>query len=174
MHIRPLLPRDWDDVSAILVGSLGPGALDDEPPTWDQFNDRYLPGHRLVAASREGRITGWAALEAVSPRRAFSGVAAVSVFVDAAYRGQGFGRHLLSNLITASEEAGFWTLEACILATNTAAAHLFEDLGFRTVGRQERLVQVDGAWHDTVLLEHRSAVVFPEAAPPTQEIPEAS
>ncbi|MDR3107046.1 MAG: GNAT family N-acetyltransferase [Bifidobacteriaceae bacterium] len=174
MHIRPLLADDWEDVSQILAGSLGPAALDDELPTWEQWDGRFLVGHRLVAANREGRVTGWAALEPVSDRRALAGVAAVAVFVDIAHRDQGFGRHLLSNLIPASEEAGLWTLQAYVVAQNTAAVELFEDVGFRQVGRCERLIQANGVWHDAVLLERRSPTVSPDNQDQTQGIPEAS
>jgi phosphinothricin acetyltransferase len=174
MHIRPLLTRDWDDVSAILSGSLGPTALDDELPPWEDWNARYLPAHRLVAANREGRVTGWAALEPISNRRSVAGVAAVSVFVEAGYRGQGFGNHLLANLITSSEETGLWTLQAYVAPQNNAAVELFHNNGFRTVGRRERFVELNGAWHDALLLERRSQVVFPESEALTQEIPEAS
>ncbi|MDR2565731.1 MAG: GNAT family N-acetyltransferase [Bifidobacteriaceae bacterium] len=174
MHIRPLLPRDWEDVSAIMAGSLGPAALDDQLPTPEQWEERYLPNHRLVAANREGRVTGWAALEPVSNRPAFAGVAGVAVFVEPAYRGQGFGRHLLANLIAAADEAGFWTLQVYVAPQNTAALHLLKDSGFRTVGRRERFAQVNGVRHDAVLLERRLPEDAAEAEALTQEIPEAS
>ncbi|MDR1187020.1 MAG: GNAT family N-acetyltransferase [Bifidobacteriaceae bacterium] len=174
MHIRPLLARDWSDVSAILSGALGPGALEGKLPTWEEWDARYLPTHRLVAANREGRVTAWAALEAISNRPSLAGVASISIFVEAGYRGQGFGRHLLANLITASEEAGLWTLQGYVAPQNKAALELFQDLGFRTVGRRERFFEINGAWHDAILVERRSPVVFPEADVLTQEIPEAS
>ncbi|MDR0594912.1 MAG: GNAT family N-acetyltransferase [Bifidobacteriaceae bacterium] len=178
MHIRALLPQDWEDVSAIIAGSAGPSTLDGELPTWEQWDARHLPGSRLVAANREGRVTAWAALEPVSERPALAGVAAVSVFVDPTYRGQGFGRHLLANLIAASEQAGLWTLQAYVAPQNTAAIHLLEELGFRKVGRRERFAKVDGVWHDAVLLERRTPAGSPaETLPPpaiAAAVPEAS
>ena len=36
---------------------------------------------------------------------------------------------------------------------NTASVALHESLGFRLVGRFERVAQLDGVWRDTVLLE---------------------
>jgi phosphinothricin acetyltransferase len=38
---------------------------------------------------------------------------------------------------------------------NAASVALHERLGFRLVGRFERIAQLDGAWRDTVLLELR-------------------
>ncbi|MDR2378616.1 MAG: GNAT family N-acetyltransferase [Bifidobacteriaceae bacterium] len=174
MHIRPLLARDWEDVAAIMASSLGPAAFEDEVPSRDQWEARYLPGHRLVAANREGRVTGWAALEPVCDRPALAGVAMVSVFVEPGHRGQGFGRHLLTNLVNSADEAGLWTLQAYVAPPGTAAIQLLKDLGFRSVGRRERFARLGGVWHDAVVLERRSPTVFPQDADSTQEVPEAS
>jgi L-amino acid N-acyltransferase YncA len=38
---------------------------------------------------------------------------------------------------------------------NAASVALHESLGFRLVGRFERIAQLDGVWRDTVLLELR-------------------
>ncbi|MDR2252319.1 MAG: GNAT family N-acetyltransferase [Bifidobacteriaceae bacterium] len=174
MHIRPLLPGDWDDIFEIAGEAVGLGALDDELTTWDSWNARFIPGQRLVAASREGRIAGWAALERVSSRPSWSGVAAVSVYVAASFRGQGFGSRLLGGLVAASEETAYWTLQAHVLPHNAAALRLLEHFGFARVGVRRRVFQTDGVWQDAILLDRRSAVVFPEATPTPQEIPEAS
>jgi phosphinothricin acetyltransferase len=173
MHIRPLLPTDWDDISAILGESQGRAPFD-EPSTWEQFDACYLPGHRLVAASREGQIAGWAALEPASHRPALWGVAAVSVFVGARFRGQGFGRRLLTALVNSADDMGFWTLHAYVLPENLAANHLFTELGFRPVGTLLRLVEMQGAWQDVDLLERRTSHNLHESTGLTVEIPEAS
>jgi L-amino acid N-acyltransferase YncA len=41
------------------------------------------------------------------------------------------------------------------MASNEASLCLHEGVGFRVVGRRERIAQRDGVWHDTVLLELR-------------------
>jgi phosphinothricin acetyltransferase len=174
MHIRPLLPSDWDDVSEIASEATAFNALDEELAIWEAWDQRFIPGQRLVAASRQGRITGWAALEPVSTRPSWSGVAAVSVYIAAAFRGQGFGTRLLSGIVSSSEEAGYWTLQAHIPSQNTAALRLLGQHGFERVGLRRRLFQVGGAWQDAVLLDRRSPIVSADPAPVTQEIPEAS
>ena len=48
---------------------------------------------------------------------------------------------------------------ADILAGNTASQKLHEDAGFRVVGYRERIAQDRfGSWHDTLLMERRSAL----------------
>jgi len=76
--------------------------------------------------------------------------------VATAARGKGVGAALLQRLIGASEEAGVWTLQAGIFPENRASLALHEWLGFRQVGRRERLGKMNGVWRDVLLLERRS------------------
>ena len=90
----------------------------------------------------------------------YAGVVEESVYVGERARGRGVGRALLEGLIAASEAQGIWTLQAGIFPENTASVDLHEKLGFRLVGRRERLGQMaTGEWRDVLLLERRSAVV---------------
>jgi L-amino acid N-acyltransferase YncA len=83
----------------------------------------------------------------------------VSIYVAEAHRGQGLGRGLLAALVADSEVHGVWTLQAGISPENLASIGLHERLGFRQVGRRERIGRRDGRWRDTVLMERRSGVV---------------
>jgi phosphinothricin acetyltransferase len=65
----------------------------------------------------------------------------------------------MSRLIAGSEEAGIWTLQAGVFPENVASIALHERMGFRIVGKRERLGQMNGRWRDVVLMERRSAIV---------------
>ena len=106
-----------------------------------------------------GQVLGWAALSPVSGRCVYAGVAEVSIYIAAEARGRGVGRHLLAALVAESENHGLWTLQAGIFPENAASIALHAGQGFRTVGRRKRIGQLRGQWHDTLLLERRSAVV---------------
>jgi L-amino acid N-acyltransferase YncA len=71
--------------------------------------------------------------------------------------GQGVGTALLGGMIAASEQAAYWTLQAQIIAGNSASRALHTKCGFREVGVRERLGQIAGVWHDVVFLERRSS-----------------
>jgi L-amino acid N-acyltransferase YncA len=68
------------------------------------------------------------------------------------------GRALLTPLIQESERQGIWTLQAGIFPENEPSLRLHRALGFRDVGRRERIGKMNGAWRDVLLLERRSAV----------------
>ena len=63
---------------------------------------------------------------------------------------------LVTELVRVSEECGFWTLQAGILAANTPSIRLHAACGFRVVGTRERLGKLGDTWRDVVLLERRS------------------
>ena len=159
--IRALRPEDWPEVHAIFVEGIktGTATFETAAPAWEQWDRSHLPHSRLVACDADGRVAGWAAVSPVSDRCAYGGVAEVSVYVSAGSRGQGVGKALLDALITESEAAGVWTLQAGMFAENGGSIALHERCGFRTVGVRERLGALNGEWHDVVLMERRSPTV---------------
>jgi phosphinothricin acetyltransferase len=59
-------------------------------------------------------------------------------------------------LLESADAGGIWTVQTSIFPENEASLALHERVGFRVVGRRERIAQLNGAWRDTLLLERRS------------------
>ena len=158
--VERMLPEHWPEVRAVYLEGLATGdaSFETDAPGWELFDASHLPCCRLVALEGE-TVAGWAALSPVSRRKVYEGVAEVSVYVGAAFRGRGLGRILLEALVRASESEGIWTLQAGIFPENVASVALHESCGFRVVGRRERVGKLRGRWRDTVLLERRSRTV---------------
>ena len=104
-------------------------------------------------------VVDWAALSPVSSRDAYSGVAEVSVYVAEKLRGEGVGKLMLNHLVSASESARVWTLQASIFVENEASIAIHAACGFRSVGTRERIGCLYGRWRDTLLMERRSSVI---------------
>ena len=158
--VEAMQDSDWPAVREIYREGVATGdaTFETQVPEWSDWDASHLRHPRLVA--RDGSAIGaWAALSPASRRAVYSGVAEVSIYVAEVYRGQGLGRRLLAALVEESESHGIWTLQAGIFAENRASIGLHERLGFRQVGRRERIGQRDGRWRDTVLMERRSKVV---------------
>jgi L-amino acid N-acyltransferase YncA len=160
VEIKPMTAGHWPIVREIYAQGISTGSATfaTAAPEWEEWDARHLPMCRLVAV-RAAEVVGWAALSSVSSRQVYRGVQEVSVYIAESARGQGIGSQLLSALVDESEGNGIWTLQAGILAENTASILLHENAGFRMVGRRERIAQLDGQWRDTVLMERRSRVV---------------
>ena len=156
--VEKMLPAHWEGVRAVYLQGLATGdaTFETEAPDWERWDASHLKACRLVAVASGGRVAGWAALSPVSAREVYAGVAEVSVYVGAGFRGLGLGRALLSALVRESEGEGIWTLQASIFPENVASVALHRACGFREVGRRERVGKLRGRWRDTVLLERRS------------------
>ena len=149
--------EDWPAVEAIYREGIATrqATFETETPTWDEFDAGRLADHRLVAVD-DGRVIGWAAFSPTSRRDCYAGVVEHSVYVSASSRGHGVGRSLMEALVHRADEVGFWTIQTNMFPENEASLALHERLGFRVVGRRERIAELDGVWRDTILLERRS------------------
>jgi L-amino acid N-acyltransferase YncA len=165
--IRPMLNQDGPEVLTIYGEGIATGDATFEitVPTWQVWDAAHSIAHRLVACPSGAPcdipvpVLGWAACTPVSGRCVYAGVLEVSVYVSRRARGQGIGSSLLAALITDTDAAGVWTLQAGIFTENAASLALHLAAGFRVVGTRERLGQRANRWRDVVLLERRSAVV---------------
>ncbi|WP_024795024.1 helix-turn-helix domain-containing GNAT family N-acetyltransferase [Tomitella biformata] len=157
--VRPMSDGDWDAVLRIYGDEIATRTGESEPcaPTRDELDREWLPGHRWVAEV-DGTVVGWAALSSASRRDHAHGVAEAEICVAQGMRERGVGKSLLRAQVIAADEDGVWTLQTSIFPSDRAAIALHHSSGFRTVGVRERIVQVDGQWRDTVLLERRAAV----------------
>lgn len=158
IRMRPMQPEDWPAVSDIyrLGIETGIATFERSCPSYEVWDQNHLQSCRPVAVDGN-RIAGWAALNPVSKRQVYDGVAEISIYIHPDYRGKGIGRLLLWQLIVESEAAGFWTLQASILDANEASIAIHEHCGFRTVGYRERIARDhNGQWRNTVLMERRS------------------
>jgi phosphinothricin acetyltransferase len=155
-EIRALTEADWPAVEEIYAEGIDTrlATFETSTPTWAEFDTGRLLDHRLVAVD-DGRVVGWAALSSTSGRECYAGVVEHSVYVRSDVRGQGIGRALMEALIWSADGAGLWTIQTSIFPENAASLALHEKLGFRVVGRRDRIAQLDGVWRDTVLLERR-------------------
>ena len=157
--IVAMQPSDWEQVRAIYLEGIhtGEATLETEVPPWNKWDADHLREPRLVARCNDV-VLGWAALSPVSSRCVYAGVAEVSIYVRDGSRGHGIGRALLERLIAESEQRGIWTLQAGVFPENATSLRLHRSLGFREVGRRERLGKMKGLWRDVVLLDRRSNV----------------
>jgi phosphinothricin acetyltransferase len=159
--VRGMEPDDWPAVRAIYQAGIDTrnATFETVAPEWEHWDHAHLAEHRVVATDATGGVAGWAALSPVSDRCVYAGVAENSVYVHPDHRHRGVGLALMEALILSAEGAGIWTIQTGIFPENTASLALHERVGFRVIGRRERIGHLDGRWRDTLLLERRSTTV---------------
>jgi len=151
---------DWPSVAEIYRQGMDTGFATFEKvvPSFEVWDAAHLEAGRLVAAKGE-TILGWAALSPVSSRCVYGGVAEVSVYIGQGSRGQGVGKLLMQQLIVESEKAGLWTLQSGIFPENKGSVELHRKMGFRFIGKRERVGKRDNVWKDNLLFERRSTII---------------
>lgn len=157
IELRPAVPADAAAIAAIHNhGIAGRGAtFDTTPRTVEDSAARIRDAGRfpLRVAVDDGAVVGWAGLQAYRPRDCYAGIAEVSVYVDAAARGRGIGRHLLQGIVEDAAAAGFWKLVSRVFPFNHASRAACRAAGFREVGTYEKHARLDGRWLDVVIVE---------------------
>ncbi len=106
-----------------------------------------------AVAEDAGQVLAFASSSAYSARACYAHIADFSVYTDRSARRRGAGRAALQELIALARAAGILKLTSKVLIENTASRALLESLGFREVGTHEKHGQLDGAWHDVVVVE---------------------
>jgi L-amino acid N-acyltransferase YncA len=158
--IASMTAEHYSDVKNIYEQGISSGhaTFETTSPPWTDWDAGHLKHSRFVAMV-DDKVVGWAALSPVSRRPVYSGVAEVSVYVEAEFRRKSIGRVLLQALIGESESNGIWTLQAGIFPENNSSIRLHESHGFRKVGFREKIGKMNGSWRDTFQFERRSQVV---------------
>jgi phosphinothricin acetyltransferase len=157
MAIRPAVAADAAAIAEIYNQGIEDrsATFETAPRTAAEIERRVVEGSHplLVALSDRGEILGWAGLSSYRPRECYSGIAEFSIYVRRSARGQGLGRPLLTALIDAARERGFWKLVSRVFPFNLASRALCRACGFREVGVYEKHGQLDGRWLDVVIVE---------------------
>jgi L-amino acid N-acyltransferase YncA len=160
IQIRTITSQDYPFIAEIYKQGIATrnATFETSVPDWEKWDKKHLQNCRFVSEEKD-KITGWAALSPVSERYVYAGVCEVSVYIHNDHKGKGVGKKLLSALIDESEKNNIWTLQSGIFPENKASIKLHLDLGFREVGRREKIGKLGEVWRDTVLMERRSKLV---------------
>lgn len=160
MQIREMQEADWDSVARIYADGMATGiaTFEQELPKYEDWDAAHMKTCRLVA-THNNKILGWAALSPVSSRCVYGGVGEVSVYIDPNSQGMGVGKKLMKKLIEESENTGLWTLQSGIFPANIPSVKLHETVGFRYIGKREKVGKINGQWKDNLLFERRSKIV---------------
>lgn len=162
MLIRTLTADDADTIRDIFAAGIASGnaTFEAEPPSWTAWDAAHHPELRYLAVDDDGTALGWVSGTPVSARAVYAGVQELGLYVAERARGRGVGTALLTAAVDRAPGLGLWTLQSTIFPENTGSLAVHRRLGFRQVGRRERIARMTvgplaGQWRDTLLLERR-------------------
>jgi L-amino acid N-acyltransferase YncA len=160
MNIIKIEAHHYPQVADIYLQGIATGnaTFQTEAATWEDWDKSHLQ-HCRLAAFVDNEMAGWAALSPVSSRCVYAGVAEVSIYISAKFRGRGIGKLLFTQLIKESEENNLWTLQSGIFPENVGSIKLHEACGFRQIGYREKIGKMNGVWRNNIIMERRSKTV---------------
>ena len=136
--IRSMTPDDWPQVWPFFADVVAAGETYAYPLDLTSEQARELwtmrPPGRTVVLVEDGEVLGSATMGPNRPGRG-SHVGTASFMVAGAARGRGVGRRLGEYVVQWHRDAGFAAIQFnAVVETNTAAVHLWRDLGFEVIG----------------------------------------
>ncbi|GHO94885.1 N-acetyltransferase [Reticulibacter mediterranei] len=157
MHVRLATSADAQAIALIYNQGIEDrvGTFETRLRTSADIESWFDERHPIVVVEEKQAIIAYASTSPYRYHRPwYEGIAEFSVYVRRDWRGKGAGRLALSHLMRESEQAGFWKLLSRIFVENMASRRLMRSLGFREVGTYEKHGQLDGVWHDVVIVEY--------------------
>jgi L-amino acid N-acyltransferase YncA len=159
LQVRKAEMRDAGDVARIYLQ-----ATQDHLATFENFlntleeRTRWVNDHSdrypLLVAELNGRVLGWASLSPYHVRPRIEGIAELLIYIDRDYRRHGVGRELMRAIQSWARDRGHFKLIGRFLANNDAGRTLCRMTGWREVGVHLKHTQVEGRWHDMVVVEY--------------------
>ena len=119
------------------------------------FHEHTPATRPLWVLERDGVIGGWLSFQSFYGRPAYQATAEVSIYLDAAVRGQGVGRLLLQHAIDRCPDLGIKTLLGFIFGHNQPSLRLFETFGFEKWAYLPRVAELDGVERDLIIMGKR-------------------
>lgn len=113
---------------------------------------RWAAGHSILRVGVNAQVDGFAAASRFRSGDGYNLTLEHSVYVDAATRGQGLGRRLLSDLIERARSLGYHRLVGAISADQPASLALHRRMEFTECGRLPQVGRKFGRWLDLVLM----------------------
>ena len=127
-----------------------------ELPTAEAFAARIRDIRQVypyLALEVGGRIAGYAYAHRIRERAAYDWCVELSVYLDRAYTGRGYGRKLYALLMELLALQNVKTAVGCVTVPNAASEALHASMGFARVGLSPCSGYKNGAWHDVAWFE---------------------
>ncbi|MEP7130801.1 MAG: N-acetyltransferase family protein [Sphingomicrobium sp.] len=124
-------------------------SFEEDAPDADEIARRMAsPIHPWLIVEDEGRVLGYASTSPMRNRPAYRWSVESGIYLDAAARGRGLGRQLLSAHLERLKRQGFVTVIAGIALPNQASVAVHEKLGFTLSGIERGVGFKLGEWVD--------------------------
>lgn len=163
LTFRHATEQDLPTIVAI-YNSVIPGRMvtaDTEPISVESrrawYNNHNPQKRPLYIISDGDTIIGWVSLESFYGRPAYNHTAEVSIYLDEAARGKGYGKEILKTIIDQAPAFGVKSLLGYIFAHNEPSLKLFKSFGFEQWALFPNVAILDGVERSLIIVGKRVA-----------------
>lgn len=110
-----------------------------------------------MAETEEGAVVGWLSFQSFYGRPAYNATVEVSIYLDPAFRGRGYGKEILQYALDAAPALDIKTLLGFIFAHNMPSLQLFKRFGFEEWANLPNIAELDGIERSLIILGKRLA-----------------
>ena len=123
-------PEDGENVLEIFQQGINGGnaTFDNVAPTWEAWDTKHFNLCRFVLEDENNEVVGWCALQPISNRDCFKGVAEVSIYLRSAAQGKGLGSMMLQKLILRYSAKQFLKLAIKFYQNMMELEHLYSGI----------------------------------------------
>ncbi len=107
--------------------------FEEERLTLQQFTDRVQgiqERYPFIVLEDDGKIQGYAYLDAFSPRVAYNWTTDLSIYLDHDSRGKGYGTKLMEEILHLAKLDGYCSVVSIVTEGNRASEHIHDSFGF--------------------------------------------
>lgn len=119
------------------------------PLTLDAFRQRVhtiQKKYPWIVLEEEGEIKGYAYLDAFHERVAYQWTCDLSIYLDHEQRGKGYGKQLMSSILSLAETDGYHNVVSIVTEGNRASEAMHDAFGFEKKAFFEKFGYKNAQW----------------------------
>jgi phosphinothricin acetyltransferase len=119
------------------------------------FDDHHAQRPLWIVETGDHEIVGWVSFQSFYGRPAYNATVEISIYLDASFRGKGYGKQVLQYSIEAAKEIGIKTLLGFIFAHNEPSLQLFRHFGFEDWANLPNIALLDDTERSLIIVGKR-------------------
>jgi phosphinothricin acetyltransferase len=132
----------------MVTADLEPVSVESKRAWFENHNHNNRP---LWIIEHEGSYIGWMSFNSFYGRPAYEGTAELSLYLEAAARGKGFGKRSLQYALREASTRKVHTLLGFIFGHNLQSIQLFTSLGFEQWGHLPKVANMGDGYRDLLI-----------------------
>ena len=136
--------------SRIVTADLIPVSVESKLDWFNEHNPVTRP--LWMVENTEKHIIGWISFQDFYGRPAYNQTAEISIYIDENYRGNGYGKQMLSYAIKQCPLLKINNLLGFIFEQNFISINLFKSMGFAECGYLEGVAKLDNKYCNLIIM----------------------